>query len=118
MTITGAEVEHAIADEQARVAQVVELLRARTALAVWPAHARTALLLALAEPDLDRSEEWKAATLRRHLFGPAHLPRFASLHAPTAAERRFAERLRSDVPACLPLRAGAYLVATSSMCDR
>jgi hypothetical protein len=109
-----AEVEQAvIADEQA-LDRAIELLERGTDLASWPEELRTALLLALTDPAMSRTEGWKAVALRRHLFGPTGcLPdRFDAEHHPSAADRRRAERLRAGLPALVRYRGGKHLLAT------
>lgn len=94
------------------LARVAGLLESRSAMVDWTDDARTALALALADESMTLSESWKAVTLRRHLFGPlgdvpAHLVAAAR---PSDTDRRRAERLRSDLAACVRYRAGRYLL--------
>jgi hypothetical protein len=92
--------------------QVVALLEGRAELAQWPEPLRAALALALEDPSMSRSENWKAVTLRRHLFGPHDVipAAFAVSPGATLANQMLAERLRSSVPACVRYRAGMYLL--------
>lgn len=106
-----AEIERAILDEEAMLEQVVHLLERGAALTEWPAPLRDALALALAEPATSPTEGWKAVTLRRHLFGPGgSVPSdLAAPRAPSIADRRRAEHLRSGLPALVRYRAARYL---------
>jgi hypothetical protein len=97
-----------IVEDEALLTVVADLLTTRRPLSAWPAEATNAFALALAAQPA--AEGWKASTLRRHLFGSdATVPELAVNTAPTARERRRAERLRSDLIAILPLRAARYL---------
>jgi len=92
--------------------QVATLLESRSDLASWPQDARTALALALEDGLLARAEGWKAVALRRHLFGPeAAVPDgLAAPGAPSALDRRRAERLRSGLLARGRYRIAMYLL--------
>lgn len=110
-----AEVEQAvIIDDEQMLDRVVELLERGTELASWPNELRTALLLALSDPTMSRTEGWKAVTLRRHLFGPADcLPDQLHIeHEISVVDRRRAERLRGGIPALVRYRAGRRTFAT------
>jgi hypothetical protein len=109
-----AEVEQAVLDDEQALDRAVELLENGTDLTGWPEELRTALLLALADPAMSRTEGWKAVTLRRHLFGPTdRLPdHLDTTHEPSGAERRRAERLRAGLPALVRYRGGKHLLAT------
>ena len=108
-----ADIERAILDEESTVEQVARLLESGAVLAEWPAAVRAALALALEDPSMSRAERWKAVALRRHLFGPAGVApaQLVASREPSMIERRRAERLRSDIPALVRYRAGAYLQA-------
>lgn len=112
--ISRADVERAIVEEEAMLEQVASLLERGFDLAAWPEDARTALALALALDDgsLARAEGWKAVALRRHLFGPeAAVPDgLAEPGAPSALDRRHAERLRSGLLARVRYRIAMYLL--------
>jgi hypothetical protein len=103
--MTRADVEHAIADEEALLARVAALIVARTPLARWPEEALVALALALDERGISAPEVWKATALRRHLFGPGDPPTLDPPVHPTDQDRRHADRLRGDLIALVPLRA-------------
>lgn len=107
-----AEIEQAIIDEEAALGAVARLLESETALDAWSDDLRTALGLALTDPTMSRAENWKAVTLRRHLFGPtADVP--ATLERPPSEavdDVRRAQRLRGDLTAIVKYRAGAYLL--------
>ena len=92
--------------------QVATLLESRSDLASWPQDARTALALALEDGSLARAEGWKVVALRRHLFGPeAAVPDgLAAPGAPSALDRRHAERLRSGLLARGRYRIAMYLL--------
>lgn len=109
------EIEQAIRDEEAILDEVVGLLESGTDVALWRAELRAALALALADGAMPRPEQWKAVTLRRHLFGPEdQLPvQLVADEASTASSGRYAERLRADLAACVRYRAGAYLLRPS-----
>ena len=94
--------------------RVAGLLEIQSHIAEWPEQTRTALALALEDSSMSRAERWKAVALRRHLFGPADIVP-SQLEAPPRAttERRYAERLRADLPACVRYRAGMYLLKPS-----
>ena len=107
-----AEVEQALLDEEAVLEQIACLLEAGAELASWPEDLRAALVLALTDATMSRTEGWKAVTLRRHLFGPTDcmpdhlvLPREMS-----AVDRKRAERLRSGIPARIRYRGGMHLL--------
>jgi hypothetical protein len=106
------EIEHALLDEEQVLDQVASLLEAGSDLARWSEDLRAALALALVDAEMSRTEQWKAVTLRRHLFGPAdRIPEELALQRePSATDRRRAERLRADVPARVRYRAGGYLL--------
>ena len=107
-----ADIERAILDEESMLEQVVRLLESGAELAGWPQALRAALGLALEDPSMSRSESWKAVTLRRHLFGPAGVvpARLSAPQAPSAADRKRAERLRSGLLALVRYRAADYLL--------
>ncbi len=106
-----ADVERAILDEELMLDQVARLLESRVHLAAWPAPARTALALALADPSMSPTEIWKATALRRHLFGPTMIPaQIAAPRPPSPFDRKQAERLRSALPALVRYRAATYLL--------
>ena len=104
-------VEQAIADEERTLAEAAALLRARVPWDRWPAQPGRALALALVEPPSSETSAFQARVLRRHLFGPAiwRSP-FPSPADPAPIEIRRAERLRSDLPRLVRLRAGRYLI--------
>lgn len=104
-------VEQAIADEEQTLAEAVSLLRARVLWERWPTQAGRALALALVEPPASETSAFQARVLRRHLFGPTvwRSP-FPLPDHPTPIEIRRAERLRSDLPRLVRLRAGRYLI--------
>jgi len=110
--ISRADVERAILDEEAMLEQVATLLESGSDLAAWPQDARTALALALEDASMSRAEGWKAVALRRHLFGPqAAVPdQLAAPGAPSALDRRHAERLRSGLLARVRYRIATYLL--------
>ena len=107
-----AEVEQGIVDEESMLAQMVALLESRSALAAWPDHLRSALALSLEDGAMSRAEGWKAVALRRHLFGPAGVvpAQLAAPRAPSGAERKQAERVRSALPACIRYLGATYLL--------
>lgn len=111
-----ADIERAISEEEQVLAQVARLLEDRVVLAGWPEDLQTAFGLALADPTMPRAEGWKAVTLRRHLFGPAEYePDLLRVsRAPSAVDRKCAERLRAGLPAVVRYRAGGYLLAPRS----
>ena len=110
-----ADVERAILDEESMLEQLARLLERGAGLAEWPEDVRAALALALEDDSMSLAESWKAVTLRRHLFGPAGVvpAQLAAPRAPSAVDRRRAERLRSGLPALVRYRAGAYLLQAS-----
>lgn len=110
--IRRAEIEQALLEDEAVLDQVAGLLEGGSALASWPEELRTALVLALTDATMSRTESWKAVTLRRHLFGPTdRIPDEITVQRePSPRDRRRAERLRSGVPACVRYRAGVYLL--------
>jgi hypothetical protein len=112
--ISRSEAEQAIIDEELMLEQVAGLLESKSDLAAWSVEARTSLALALEDASMSRAESWKAVTLRRHLFGPEEIVP-CSLAAPLRSpiDRRYAERLRSDLAACIRYRAGMYLLKQS-----
>jgi hypothetical protein len=105
------DIEQAILDEEEVLEQVAGLIETGTAFARWPEDLRAALALALTDAAMSRSESWKAVTLRRHLFGPADgIPdEIIVQRVPSSRDRRRAERLRADLPACVRYRAGMHL---------
>jgi hypothetical protein len=107
-----ADIEQAILDEEHALEQVAGLLEAGAELADWPDDLRTALVLALTDPAMSRTEGWKAVTLRRHLFGPTdQLPdHMGSSREPSGADRKLAERLRAGIAAIVRYRAGSHLL--------
>ena len=106
------DVEQSIRDQEATLDQVARLLEDTVVLKEWPDEPKIALILALADDTTSPGEGWKVVTLRRHLFGAAGvIPRLEDTRAPSLADRRRAERLRSDLPARVRFRAAAYLVA-------
>jgi hypothetical protein len=112
--ISRSEAEQAIIDEELMLEQVAGLLARKAGLAAWSEEARASLALALEDASMSRAESWKAVTLRRHLFGPEDIVP-SSLAAPPRSpiDRRYAERLRSDLAACVRYRAGTYLLKRS-----
>jgi hypothetical protein len=104
-------VDRVIADEERTLAEAASLLQARVPWDRWPDQTARALALALADPPGSESSVWQARVLRRHLFGPqtwrSPLPVPA---VPAAIEIRRSERLRSDLPRIVRLRAGRYLI--------
>ena len=106
------DIEQALLDEEDVLERVAGLIETGIALASWPEDLRAALALALTDPVMSRTEGWKAVTLRRHLFGPAdRVPdHLAMPREPSSRDRRRAERLRADIPACVRYRAGVYLL--------
>lgn len=107
-----AEIEQAILDEEHALEQVAGLLEAGTELAGWPDDLRTALVLALTDPAMSRTEGWKTVTLRRHLFGPTdQMPDHVRLsREPSIVDHKRAERLRAGIPAIVRYRAGRHLL--------
>ena len=107
-----ADIEQAILDEEHALEQVAGLLEAGTELAGWPDDLRTALVLALTDPAMSRTEGWKAVTLRRHLFGPTdQIPDpMGTSREPSSVDRKLAERLRTGIPAIVRYRAGRHLL--------
>jgi hypothetical protein len=110
--ISRSDIEQALLDEEEVLEQVARLLEVGTALASWPEDLRAALALALTDAAMSRTEGWKAVTLRRHLFGPAdRIPdQITMQRVPSSRDRRRAERLRADIPACVRYRAGMHLL--------
>ena len=108
-------VERAIGDEERTLAEAIALLRERAPWDHWPTHVRRALEVALDEPTTAGTlgtSAWQARVLRRHLFGPdTWSSPFPIPARPRWIETRRAERLRADLPALVPLRAGRYLVS-------
>jgi hypothetical protein len=107
-----ADIEQAILDEEHALEQVAGLLEAGTELAGWPDDLRTALVLALTDPAMSRTEGWKAVTLRRHLFGPAdQMPGLVQLsREPSVVDHKRAERLRVGIAVVVRYRAGMHLL--------
>jgi hypothetical protein len=106
------DVEQALLEDEAVLDQVASLLEAGSPLASWPEDLRVALVLALTDATMSRTESWKAVTLRRHLFGPTdRIPdQITVQRALSPRDRRRAERLRSGVPAVVRYRAGVHLL--------
>jgi hypothetical protein len=106
------EIEQALLDEEEALERVAGLIETSTALVSWPEDLRAALALALTDAAMSRTESWKAVTLRRHLFGPGdRIPDLITgQREPSSRDRRRAERLRADIPACVRYRAGMYLL--------
>jgi hypothetical protein len=110
--ISRADIEQALLDEETVLERVAGLLESGSGLASWPEDLRTALVLALTDATMSRTESWKAVTLRRHLFGPVdRIPdELGVQRQPSLRDRRRAERLRADIPAVVRYRAGMYLL--------
>ena len=107
-----ADVERGILEEEAMLEHLAHLLESGTDLLAWPDDVRTALALALDDGSMSRTEIWKAVTLRRHLFGPAGVvpAQIAVPRAPSALDRKRAERVRAGLPACVRYRVATYLL--------
>jgi hypothetical protein len=107
-----ADVERAILDEESMLEQVAAMLESGSGLGAWPEDARAALALALEDGSMSRSESWKAATLRRHLFGPEGITpeQLVARPEPSVVDRRRAERMRSGLPARVRYRIATYLL--------
>ena len=106
--MTRSGLERQIGEDELALDAVVELLTEQTQLSQWPADASIALALALDDPSASAGEQWKAAALRRHLFGAGAPPVFTVATA-TAEDRSRAARLRSGLVARVRLHAGRYL---------
>jgi hypothetical protein len=108
------QAEQAIVDEESMLERVAGLFEIQSDIAEWPEQTRSALALALKDGSMSSAERWKAVALRRHLFGPADIVP-SQLAAPprVPTDRRYAERFRADLPACVRYRAGMYLLKPS-----
>jgi hypothetical protein len=107
-----ADVERGLIDDESMLELVARLLEAGSDLAGWPEDARLALALALEDGSMSSTEDWKAVTLRRHLFGPAGVvpEQLAPIRDPSIAARQRAEGLRSGLPAVVRYRVATYLL--------
>ena len=106
-----ADVEASIADDEATLASVVQLIATQLALTIWPGPSREAFALAIGDPSLSVPECWKRTALRRHLYrDPEALPRSLAIpEHPTPADRRRAEYLRANLAAVVPFQSGVHL---------
>ena len=111
LTMTRAEVEAALAEEDAVLGAIVRLVRGAVPWRDWPSADRDALSVALRETGLGDVEAGKARALARHLFGPMEREWSTEIPArPSERTERNAERVRADLAAKVPLRAGLAIL--------